>query len=358
MPTELEELVSFVASPNPQVRQLALEAALGYSTGLQSEVFLAHGSKPIRDLKIIVNDIPSRAKLALTILINLCDKSQVLENLETDDTFLELLLAKITDKSYPNADLASMLLANMTKSDKLGRLVELKRAVPEGVSGSEYAMDQLMDCFVKGAGKELNAEANYDFLSYVFADLSRLPAGRQYFITKRGYDDVIPISKLVVFTEHTSNIRRKGVASTIKNCCFDIASHRTFLNPHEVNLLPCLLLPLMGSEEYSDEDMDGMPDELQLLPPDKERDPDNHILLTHLESLLLLTSTKAGREHMRKTKVYPIIRETHLHIADEEEDVAAACDRIVQVLMVEQDLAEDLPHGNAEEDEHDVVDIL
>jgi hypothetical protein len=109
-----------------------------------------------------------------------------------------------------------MLLANMTKSDKLGRLVGLKRAVPEGVSNSEYAMDQLMDCFVKGSGKGLNKEADFDFLSYVFADISRLPAGRQYFITKRDYDDVIPISKLVVFTEHKSNVRRKGVASTIK----------------------------------------------------------------------------------------------------------------------------------------------
>jgi hypothetical protein len=74
-----------------------------------------------------------------------------------------------------------------------------------------------------------------------------------------------------------------------------------------------------------------MPDELQLLPPDKTRDPDNHILLTHLESLLLLTSTKFGREHMRESGVYPIIRETHLHMADEDEHVAAACDRIVQV---------------------------
>jgi hypothetical protein len=163
-----------------------------------------------------------------------------------------------------------MLLANMSKSDKLGRLVGLKRAVPVGVSESAYAMDQLMDCFVKGAERGFNKEGNFDFLSYIFADVSRLPSGRQYFITKRDYDGVIPISKLVVFTEHKSLIRRKGVASTIKyvptrsfklvevltrsrNCCFDLASHPTFLSPNEVNLLPYLLLPLMGSDEYLDE---------------------------------------------------------------------------------------------------------
>ncbi|CCX32753.1 hypothetical protein FPQ18DRAFT_399927 [Pyronema domesticum] len=361
MPTELEELIEFLGSPRPEIRQLALEYAQGYSQGLQSDIFLHPDLKPIKDLKVIVNDIAPRAKIALAILINLCDKASVISNLEADDAFLELLLSKITDKSYPNADLCAMLLANMTKSDKLARLIDLKRAVPEGVSTSEYAMDQLMDCFVKGAEKKLNPEATYDYLSYVMADLSRLPSGRQYFITRRDYDDVIPVSKLVVFTEHKSNIRRKGVASTIKNCCFDTASHKTFLEENEVNLLPYLLLPLMGPEEYDDDDTDGMPLEIQLLPPDKERDTDMHILVTHLESLLLLTSTRAGREFMRKSKVYPIIRETHMNV--EDDDVRDACDRIVQVLMPEVDNADDVHFGqeaHEEEDDNDdeIMEIL
>ena len=81
-------------------------------------------------------------------------------------------------------------------------------------------MGQLIDCFDKGAEKGLNEEANYDFLSYVFADLSRLPADRAYFVTKRDNDGVVPISKLVVFTEHKSLVRRKGVASIIKYAAF------------------------------------------------------------------------------------------------------------------------------------------
>lgn len=153
----------------------------------------------------------------------------MLASLDGDDVFLELLLARITDRNYANADQAAILLANMTKSDKLARLVGLKRVLPAGgtgadgggaVSTSPYAMDQLMDCFVKGAEKGLNKEADYDFLSYVFADVSRLPAGRAYFVTKRDYDGVIPISKLVVFTEHSSLVRRKGVASAIKYAGF------------------------------------------------------------------------------------------------------------------------------------------
>lgn len=74
-----------------------------------------------------------------------------------------------------------------------------------------------------------------------------------------------------------------------------------------------------------------MPDELQLLPPDKERESVNTIIITHLESLLLLTTTRFGRDYMREKKVYPVVRETHIAVHDD--DVESACDRVVQVCL-------------------------
>lgn len=98
----------------------------------------------------------------------------------------------------------------------------------------------------------------------------------------------------------------------------------------------------MGPEEYSDEDTEGMLDELQLLEPDKERESDNEIIKSHLETLLLLTTTLEGREVLRRVKVYPIVRECHLHI--ENEEVREACDRVVQILMrKEEGEEEDVP---------------
>ena len=67
-----------------------------------------------------------------------------------------------------------MLLANLAKSDRLVRLVELKRAVPTGLSKSERAIDQLMDCFVKGAESKYNKNTDFDYLSYLFADLAKV----------------------------------------------------------------------------------------------------------------------------------------------------------------------------------------
>jgi Domain of unknown function (DUF383)/Domain of unknown function (DUF384) len=242
-----------------------------------------------------------------------------------------------------------VLLANLTKSHTLDRIITLARSKPSGnppISTSPIAMDQLMDCFVKETPNR--PAADYDYLSYVFADLSIHEVGRKYFLTKQAYDGVVPITKLTVFTdEHRSHIRRKGVASTIKNVCFETSAHEFLLSESGANILPYVLLPLAGNEELSDEDTDGMLADLQLLPPDKERDPDPEILVTHLETLLLLTTGRPGREYLRKVKVYPIVRECHLHVDNEE--VREACDRLVQVLL--RDEAEDGDEGNASKEQ-------
>lgn len=280
-----------------------------------------------------------------------------------------------------NANEIAMLLANLAKSDSMLRLLKLKRAIPKFLSTSPMATDQLMDCFVKGAGGSYNKEANYDYLSYFFADLSKVrhtftaasttqlikasqhAECRAYFLSTQPTDDnIVPLSKILVFTEHTSHIRRLGVASTIKNVTFDIDSHPKLLAPHYVsfkpsplltisngthtseaddqapepdplNVLPYILLPLCGASasDFSSEDMEDMLEDLQLLPSDKKREPDHEILKTHLETLLLLTTQLEGRETLRKIKVYPVVRE--LHISVEDEDVRESVDRLVQVIM-------------------------
>ena len=215
-----------------------------------------------------------------------------------------------------------------------------------------------MDCFVKEAPNK--SAQDYDYLSYVFADLSRHAVGRKYFLTKQGYDDVVPITKLTVFAdEHKNHVRRRGVASTLKNVCFATAAHKSLLSELGANILPYILLPIAGNEELSDEDTKDMLADLQLLPPDKQRDADPEILVTHLETLLLLTTGREGRDLMRRVKIYPIIRECHLHV--DNENVREACDRLVQVLLRDEadQEASKMALGdqgpNEEEDEDDQI---
>lgn len=262
----------------------------------------------------------------------------------------------VQNKKEPNANEIAMLLANMAKDDSLQRVLKLKRAVPKDLSTSEWAMDQLMDCFVKGAEGGYNKDADYNYLAYFFADLSKFPEGREYMTTSQAHDSgIIPLTKLQVFTSHASHIRRLGVASTLKNCAFHVPAHPTLVSnlnpdptlppPHSgVNLLPYVLLPLMGPEEYPDDETEGMLEELQLLEPDKEREKDLEIMKTHLETLLLLCTTVEGRKVLREVKVYPIVRECHLQV--EDDGVREACDRVVQIIMRnEEGEEEEIPQG-------------
>lgn len=255
------------------------------------------------------------------------------------------MLTATQDPEEPNANILAMLLANLTKWDSFKDILKRKQQVPEELKSDDLILNQLLDLFVKGQDGAYNKSADFDYLAYVFADLSKHADIRKHFLQTQKYDGVIPLTKIRVFTEHKSEIRRKGVASTIKNVAFEIDSHPSLIAEDEINILPYVLLPIMGNEEYDvEETMDMLPD-LQLLDPDKKREPDSTIVQTHVETLTILTTTRPARELMRKVKVYPIIRETHMRVQDE--GVQEACDRLVQVL------ARDEPDENKDSSKDD-----
>jgi hypothetical protein len=229
-----------------------------------------------------------------------------------------------------------MLLANLAKSDSFAKfIVEKKQPTPKELGSDELVLNQLLDLFVKGAEGSYNKDADFDHLAYVFADLTKHEEIRRHYVAKQDYDGVIPITKLNVFTEHKSDIRRKGVASTIKNMAFEVSSHPAFLAEDEINLLPYILLPITGNEEYDEEEAMGMLPDLQLLPPDKQRDSNPNIIQTHVETLMLLSTTRKARDYLREIQVYPIIRETHLKVQDD--GVKDACERLVNLLMRDEE---------------------
>ena len=53
-----------------------------------------------------------------------------------------------------------------------------------------------------------------------------------------------------------------------------------------MDLLPSLLLPLAGPEQFAEEDMERLPEDLQYLPDDKTREQDPDIRKMLLEALL------------------------------------------------------------------------
>lgn len=228
-----------------------------------------------------------------------------------------------------------MLLNNLSQQEEI-----LKHLIPnESETDSKTSLlDNLIEVFCRGEGKRYNPQAEFHFLSGVLANLSMNTQGAHFMLGKSKVDGQFRLQKIIAFIGHENAIRRGGAISVIKNICFDIPSHSWLLTDPDLNLLPFLLLPLAGNEEYDEEDMDGMPDELQLLEETKQREPDWKLRLILVETLILLCSTRSMRELLRLKKVYPIVQKCHLW--ETNEHVQEAIERLVQLLARDEALLE------------------
>ncbi|PCH44447.1 DUF383-domain-containing protein [Wolfiporia cocos MD-104 SS10] len=397
---QLKELAPFLHDANPQVRQIALANLLGHtpkgsplrdiffdglrSGGLQKQ----EDSGIVRDLKLLCRDQLATAHDAFRALVNLSDYSLIVGTL-SEPSFLSFLVSYILNPQAILADLASMLLSNLTASSSTcSTLLTLNIPIlPDAKSPTSYfpvqsqsgtcpapvpypsgeprnvnALPLLVDAFVQGASVEETQDkekrprkSSLHFLASVFANLSTTPAGRLFFLTPRPADPLqsdgdaeYPLTKLLVFTEHKDTIRRGGVASTLKNCAFHTPSHRALLSSDSIriavppstaeapgmDILPYLLLPLAGSEEFDLEDQELLPSALQFLPPTKTREPDPVLRLTHVETLLLLCTTRWARDYLRQNGVYEIVRA--LHENEQVDKISEHVERLVNFLKREE----------------------
>ncbi|KAF9978443.1 hypothetical protein BGZ73_002339 [Actinomortierella ambigua] len=323
-----------------EIRQIAIHNLVGF-TPKSSEffkVFLAHAKTLVKDLKKLTSDDVAIAHDALRALINLSSEDVITAELDDADFTKHLIQDIIVSKTNILADLGCMLLSNMSKRESIAdKIIDMTLKPVDGITTWTTALGQLADVFNKGADKGYNKECNYDFLSGVFATIAMLPKGRTLLFQK-DQDGVSALSKVVCFTEHPSVIRRGGSITTIKNACFSVENHPAMLDENDINVLPYLLLPLCGPEEFDLDDMEDMPQEIQLLPPEKKRESDAHLRETLLEAIVLLTSTKDGRAYLRAKKTYPVIQK--MHLAEESDRVQEIAEQIVQMLMREEAAAE------------------
>lgn len=69
--------------------------------------------------------------------------------------------------------------------------------------------------------------------------------------------------RLIPFVKYENSIvRRGGIIGLIRNICFDTSLHSYLLE--EIEILPVILYALAGPEEYSEEENDKFPIELQV----------------------------------------------------------------------------------------------
>ncbi|QRV74194.1 FAM203 family protein [Ceratobasidium sp. AG-Ba] len=404
MEAQLKELLGFLHDRNPQVRQIALENLLPHTpkeAPLRRIFFDQLGGgglakpkepEPLRDLKLLCRDQPAIAHDAFRALVNLSDSTLVVPYL-SDPQFLEFIIAYILHPQALLADLACMTLSNITVNPTaIQTILSLKIRLegdhpiasrsatapgppsdPMAIAREEDAIPLLVDAFidaasVPGEGKgQKKRKGDLHFLASVFANVTVTPAGRLSLLSVRRQSSEFLLSGLLSFTEHPDPIRRGGVASTLKNCAFHAPAHIAMLKPEDeivtvppdtiggkgMNLLSYLLLPLAGPEEFDLEYMDKLPASIQFLPDTKKREADPFIRLTHIETLLLLCTTRPGREYMRDNGVYEVVQK--MHETEQNTPVMEHIERLVNFLKRDEgaEIEEEIPATKSKEEDDD-----
>lgn len=161
-------------------------------------------------------------------------------------------LDEILNENSTLADPCAMFLSNMSRPrQNVEQVLEVLLSV-------EHSLERLLTCFTR---KEFNKKGmKLDYIAPIFSNLTQCQKGRDIVCNPEAHI----LIRILPFTHHPDNlIRRGGATGILKNICFDSSRHDWLLS-EEVNVLPFILLPLAGPEEYSEEDNDKFPIELQV----------------------------------------------------------------------------------------------
>lgn len=227
------------------------------------------------------------------------------------------------------------ILSNLSRSEKL-----VDSIAHELLEIDSSIFDKFVAAFSKSDYNQQQQSLNY--LAAVFSNLSQSSTFRNLVANK---SQSRLLQRLLPFINHDSSlIRRGGITGLLKNICFDSSLHEWLLSS-DVDILPYILLPLAGPEEFDEETNEHLPLELQYLEPDKKREPDVDIRTILLESLAQLCATRNGRNYLRDKSAYEILRELHKFEVSDEGDLKSlrACENVVDILIRTED---EIGHDN------------
>ncbi|XP_059411842.1 protein HGH1 homolog [Carassius carassius] len=317
---EAKELLSFLTL---EMRADVKGQATGYILGLTGNRdgcrYLRSKPDFLKALVTLTRD-PSIAivKDCYHALINLSADETLHHPLIKETDLLSILFQNLLDPEYMFADRICTILSNLSRHERTCR--DVFSALQE----QEIGLDKVVEIFCT---EGFNKKASLHYLGPLLSNLTQLPEARHFILNR----DRCVIQRLLPYTQYKESItRRGGVVGTLRNCCFDYTHHEWLLSD-AVDILPYLLLPLAGPEELSEEENEGLPVDLQYLPEDKKREDDPDIRKMLLETLMLLTATKVGRQVIKNKNVYPIMREFHKW--EKDPDVISSCEKLVQVLI-------------------------
>nr|XP_054749062.1 protein HGH1 homolog [Lytechinus pictus] len=330
----IEELIQFLSvTIRPDVRDTALAHVTGTTASKEGRLTIGTQLLPVAETvgELICSDAvhESHQEQAYHIVVNLSSEDSFAEKLALDLSYISHLLQTIINPSSPFAKQACMILSNLTRN-RAGAERVLKILQHDDDESPAVGMNKLVEAFCKEGYNKKNS--SLDYVGPLLANLTQLTEAREFVLNR----ERCIVQRLLPFTQYKlSMARRRGVATALRNCCFETASHEWLLGD-DVDILPHLLLPLAGPEELSEEDMEGLPDDLQYLEETKKREDDPDIRGMLLEAIYQLCASKEGRRIVKEKRTYVILREYHQWEKDEK--VESLCHQVIDVLIMDEPL--------------------
>lgn len=337
---ELNELADFLLpGTRLDVKTLALHHILSMTGSFESrQLLLAHSKllKNIITLGFKADEQDATNKDALLTLVNLAaDEFNAKSLIMKCPTLVENLIDYICKEESKYGDAACAVLSNLSRDSnncrKIASYFNLSDANnnkrEDYVKVGKITLEGLLKVFCT---ENFNESNTLNYLAPFICNLTQIEDVRNKIVK----ENIILLRLLPYTTYEKSIIRRGGIIGAIKNCCFNYDLHKDLLLSPEIDILSHLLLPLAGPEEFDDEDTGKLPDDLQYLPPTKEREEDPDIRIMLIETLMLLCGRKENRDYVIGKNAYVILRE--LHKCETDEKVLAVCEKLIHFIISDE----------------------
>ncbi|KDO34617.1 hypothetical protein SPRG_00680 [Saprolegnia parasitica CBS 223.65] len=339
---EMAELVGFLSSPRADLRQSAMQLALGL-TATDAGVHQLIKADAVKALCRLVSDVNTIARDAIHALVNITATHPVACESALQFDIVNRLMNQL-DSDFAHKDLSMMLLANVTTTPDGAKALVANDAK---YKVREVILQNLTMLFLESepepdgvdlASGEPKWDDDYQYIANVLANITQLEEGRDFLLQMRKTEaSSTPQALVQVLLPqiHSPNVvRRRGIVQAVRNLCFDSDNH--FFLYDSLDVVGHMQKRLVGPEPLELEEKNGLSAlVLSSLGPKKKRESDDVVRQAVVECLLLLCSSRNGRNVLRQRKVYPIVR--NAHIVEGNDEISDQIYKLVDFLIRDEE---------------------
>ncbi|XP_002166928.1 protein HGH1 homolog isoform X1 [Hydra vulgaris] len=324
--TAMKEILQFIDTLSPaDYKNNILEYILGMTGTAEGLKTILNNDLLIKALKkLILYDENEKARLnSLKIVVNITSmtKEDDLIRKFLEPLFIKVMLTVATEPESECSDLVAMLLTNITQAKNNAEVV-----LDCILNNDNFSLNKFIDAFCNENYNKKGCSLHY--IGSFLANLTLCKETRHLFLKK----DECLLKRLLPFTEYEKSLsRRLSVSRIIKNCLFETDYHEWLLSD-DIDIIIHLLMPLAGPEEFTPDENECLPLDLQYLPDTKQREKNKDVQILLCESLFQLCATKSCRLQLKNNGTYYVLREFHRSL-DNDDVIEEPLVNLIQVLI-------------------------